>query len=774
MIMVVSNVFGSSTSQVAVVNGYAPPFVSVPPADTSVIVSNTAVLTVVPGGSPPFSFQWFKGSTALSDGGRISGSEAASLSIANAVTNDDGSYSVIFSNPVGSATSAPVTLTVLIPPQITSSTNVQGQQGVAFTYTPTATGSAPITFGADGLPSGLAVLTNGVISGVPLVSGVFNVTLYATNPAITASTNLTITLITGVPGITSSLTNNGQQGKVFTYTITASNNPTSFSAMGLPPGINLNPVTGVISGPSILSGTFLVTIGASNPYGADSQTLTLNLVTGAPGITSALTANGTENAANFTYTIKASNSPTMFNAIGLPLGLTVNTNTGVISGPLFEGGTNKVLILAANAYGVGSNTLTLNIAYAKINNLTISGVTATYSVPYLLDFSFALQDGTNSIVRPPEQLTVQCFEGDIIHTNPVPIPEETAFIVNRSITQTTSAKQLKTMFALDYTFSMFATLGAISNMQAAVISLINEEPPMAQFGVVEFSADYVAPQLVTNFTSDKLALAAAINGIQSNFVQGNYGGTRFYDALTNSLAQFTGKNATEDRYIITMSDGNDDSSLFASTTNTSTTANLIVQMAKAAGVKIYCVGFGPNANTNVLMQLATQTQGQYYAAATAADLSAQFGLLIKALNSQYLLRWATLQRTGVGFQPMFQVSIGNAGPATFNEDFVFVPFSTNIDTNMTPPVTNIVFTNMNVPPLSNYIATTYAGDVKMGALTLVPDTLTNASEILLQAFYVPRFVRELQFHYRANYPCTPTLLSTKIGDITDGWESHAN
>ncbi len=212
-------------------------------------------------------------------------------------------------------------LTVLIPPVITSPTNALGQQGFGLNYTATATGTAPITFGADGLPTGLSILTNGVITGIPAVSGVFNVTLYATNPATTTSTNLLITLITDVPGITTALTVNGQQGKVLTYHITASNNPTSFTASGLPSGINLNPLTGVISGPSIFSGNFPVIVGVSNQYGGTTQTVTFKLTTAIPIISSPLTANGVENSTNFTYTIRASNSPTVFGAVGLPLGL---------------------------------------------------------------------------------------------------------------------------------------------------------------------------------------------------------------------------------------------------------------------------------------------------------------------------------------------------------------------------------------------------------------------------------------------------------------------
>ena len=64
---------------------------------------------------------------------------------------------------------------------------------------------------------------------------------------------------------------------------------------------------------------------------------------------------------------------------------------------------------------------------------------------------------------------------------------------------------------LDYTYSMFAVPGAIDAMQAAAELLINEEPPHALFGIYEFNADYVAPQLVTTtngFIANKTTLSA--------------------------------------------------------------------------------------------------------------------------------------------------------------------------------------------------------------------------------------------------------------------------
>ncbi|MEL1247111.1 choice-of-anchor D domain-containing protein [Flavobacterium helocola] len=80
------------------------------------------------------------------------------------------------------------------------------------------------------------------------------------------------------PVITSSLTASGNQGSPFTYTITATNLPTSYNATGLPAGLSIDTVTGIISGTPTVTGSFNITITATNGIGSDNETLILTIL----------------------------------------------------------------------------------------------------------------------------------------------------------------------------------------------------------------------------------------------------------------------------------------------------------------------------------------------------------------------------------------------------------------------------------------------------------------------------------------------------------------
>lgn len=82
------------------------------------------------------------------------------------------------------------------------------------------------------------------------------------------------------PSISSSSTAQGVQGEIFSYMITASENPTSFNATGLPAGASINTSTGEITGTIAVGVHSGITISATNGGGTDDALLTITVLSG--------------------------------------------------------------------------------------------------------------------------------------------------------------------------------------------------------------------------------------------------------------------------------------------------------------------------------------------------------------------------------------------------------------------------------------------------------------------------------------------------------------
>jgi glucuronoarabinoxylan endo-1,4-beta-xylanase len=85
------------------------------------------------------------------------------------------------------------------------------------------------------------------------------------------------------------------------------------------------------------------------------------IVSGVAAITSALTTSGTVGSA-FAYQIMATNTPTSYDATGLPAGLALNAATGLITGTPTAVGVAMVTLSATSSSGTSTATLTLTIA----------------------------------------------------------------------------------------------------------------------------------------------------------------------------------------------------------------------------------------------------------------------------------------------------------------------------------------------------------------------------------------------------------------------------
>jgi len=237
-------------------------------------------------------------------------------------------------------------------------------------------GGTPTTFATDlSQPTGMdfrPARFNGD-SGVgnlyvadPLGGNIFQITPQGdkTTFANTGKPNFVV-FETGVllpPVITSATSVTTVIGQPFSYQITATNSPTSYDATGLPTGLTIDTTSGLISGTPTVVGSFSIMLQASNSAGSGNATLALEITamaSGAPIVTSEA-ATAMEGQA-FTYQIIATNSPTSFDATGLPAGLTVDTTTGLITGTPSVSGSFQINLSATNASGTGTGVLMLTV-----------------------------------------------------------------------------------------------------------------------------------------------------------------------------------------------------------------------------------------------------------------------------------------------------------------------------------------------------------------------------------------------------------------------------
>ncbi len=142
---IITNVAGSATSSVATLTVIDAPLITAQPVSLTNAAGATANFSITASGTAPLAYQWQKGGVNLSDGGNVSGSTTATLTLAGVSQSDAASYTCIVTNTAGSATSAVATLTVIDPPVIAGQPSSRtNNAGTAANFTVTATGTSPV------------------------------------------------------------------------------------------------------------------------------------------------------------------------------------------------------------------------------------------------------------------------------------------------------------------------------------------------------------------------------------------------------------------------------------------------------------------------------------------------------------------------------------------------------------------------------------------------------------------------------------------------------
>ena len=285
---------------------------------------------------------------------------------------NEGQYNitVMVTDSVGYRASRAYVLNVGEPPQILNDYIPGALLNQPYSFTPTVIGSdgnlsvsVAVTVGT--LPTGLSIVGT-TITGTPTIDNQScQITVTAFNDyapeGVSRTYILRVSLAAGIN--TQSPLPNSTLGVPYAFLFSGYGDaPITWELLGgnLPPGLSLD-ANGMLSGTPSATGTYSFSVRASNDYGGETKLFTLSVYQ-LPVITTT-TLGYAYLGAGYSGQLTATGSMPMtwFVTNGsLPTGLSLNPNTGIISGEAVEAGSFTFTVVAANIAG-NSAPVTLTI-----------------------------------------------------------------------------------------------------------------------------------------------------------------------------------------------------------------------------------------------------------------------------------------------------------------------------------------------------------------------------------------------------------------------------
>jgi hypothetical protein len=388
-----------------------PPLLSgtLPAGTVGQAYSQTVPLT---GGLAPYAFTLVASSlpaglTLNATTGLISGTPSAAGST---------DVTVLVTDSTGLQDTRVYTLQILNPLVVTPSTLPNGTVGTVYSSgvsTTGAVGSATFAVTTGALPPGISLNpATGALTGTPTTAGSVTFTITATDGVPrTASATYTVTIASGFT-ITTTTLPSGIVGIAYSGLIQVQGNlaAATFAVTtgSLPAGLTLNPTTGRISGtPTGAGSTFTIT--ATDPPATTAQrsfTITISPAFTISTVTLPDGAIGTPYSA--TLQTQNSRGTVSFEVVSgsLPPGLSLNTNTGVISGNPNTNGPRTFTIRATD-----TEFLTADATGPGIRNVN-QIAERTYTVTIGGSFAISTTSLPNGNVSTPYSATLQTLNGN--------------------------------------------------------------------------------------------------------------------------------------------------------------------------------------------------------------------------------------------------------------------------------------------------------------------------------------------------------------------------
>ncbi len=438
---------------------------------------------------------------SLSNNGVISGTPT---------TNGSYPFSVTVTDFTQMSATKALTIVVGSGFSITTATLPNATIGTAYSQTLQAAGGVlPLSWSLSGttpLPPGLSLSTTGIISGTPTTNGT-----YPFSVTVTDSTQISVAkVLTIVVGPTLSITTatlpNAAIGISYSQTLVATGGAPAYtwSASGLPPGLTLDPATGILSGTPTAVGpqTISVTV-TDTTKGTASARLALTIDTLA--ISTTALPNGFTSVAYSGALAVSGGQTSLAWAItsgSLPNGLTLNPATGAITGTPNTAGsfpfTVAVSYTPASPSAVSvSQAFTIQIV--TVPTLTFTGfptaagqqlpLAGTISTGYPLDITGTLQVTFAPAAGLPDDPNIQFVQSTASS-------RQVAFTIAAGSTQATFKNGATRLASGTVAGTITITTTALTDSSGASIT-----PPAPSTITINPTAPVITKVVITNATS---------------------------------------------------------------------------------------------------------------------------------------------------------------------------------------------------------------------------------------------------------------------------------
>jgi hypothetical protein len=366
------------------------PAIVAQPVNETVAAGQAATFSVTATGTAPLSYQWKK------SGAAISGATSAAYTIPATVASDnDAQFTVTVTNSVSSVTSGAATLTVGVPPSITTqpaSRAVNAGQTATFSVVATGTGTLSYQWKKNGAAMSGATSASYTTAATTASDNDAQFTVTVTDSVSSATSNVATLTVNGAPAISaqpsSQTVTAGQKG---TFSVTATGTGT-LTYQWKKSGVAINGATSATyttptTAASDSGSQFTVTV--TNSFGNVTSNVATLTVSAAPTILSQPASQTVAVGQTATFSITASGTGTLtyqWKKNGAAISGATAASYTTPAAAASDNGASFTATVTGTSGNVTSNaaTLTVNgppsITAQPASKTVAAGQTATFSV----------------------------------------------------------------------------------------------------------------------------------------------------------------------------------------------------------------------------------------------------------------------------------------------------------------------------------------------------------------------------------------------------------